>query len=189
MWWCSVALAHTWAKALLADLEKKLAALNNVNIKFLRPSYFMYNLFGMIPMIKGMNIMGSNFGGTGEKLVLTHTSDIADVLAAELLDLNFTGHSIRYIASDEREPNEIATVLSSAIGKPGIPWVTFTDEQALGGMLQAGLPETIANGYAEMGKALRTGEMQADYWKNKPVLSSIRLEDFAREFAAAFNAQ
>lgn len=132
--------------------------------------------------------MGANYGGTEEKLVLVHTNDIADALAEELLQLNFKGHSIRYIASDERSTDEIAAVLSNAIGKPGIPWVSFTDEQSLGGMLQAGLPQTIAEGYVALGKAIRTGEAQADYWKNKPALGKIKLEDFAKEFAAAFNA-
>lgn len=172
----------------LADMEKKLGALENTNIKFLRPSYFYYNLFSMIPLIKNMNIMGSNFGNSGEKLVLTHTSDIADVLSEELLHLNFTGHSNRYIASDEREVDDIAAVLGNAVGKPAVSWVTFTDEQALEGMLQAGLPESIAQGYVQMGKSLRTGEMQEDYWKNKPVPGKVKLEDFANEFVAAFNA-
>jgi uncharacterized protein YbjT (DUF2867 family) len=172
----------------LADLEKKLAPLSEVNVKFLRPSYFFYNLMGMIGLIKGMNIMGGNYMDGKEKLVMVHTSDIADVLSEELLSLNFNGHSIRYIASDERTTDEIATVLSNAIGKPGTPWVSFTDEQAMGGMLQAGLPETLAQGYTDLGKALRTGEAQADYWKNKPALGKVKLEDFAKEFAAAFNA-
>jgi uncharacterized protein YbjT (DUF2867 family) len=172
----------------LADLEKKLAPLNDVNVKFLRPSYFFYNLMGMAGLIKGMNIMGGNYMGSDEKLVLVHTSDIADVLSEELLSLNFKEHSIRYIASDERTTDEIATVLSNSIGKPGTPWVNFTDEQAMGGMLQAGLPETLAQGYTDLGRALRTGEAQADYWKNKPALGKVKLEDFAKEFAAAFNA-
>lgn len=172
----------------LADLEKKLAPLDGTNTRFLRPSYFMYNLHNMAGLIKGMNIMGANYGGTEEKLVLVHTNDIADALTEELLQLNFKGHSIRYIASDERSTDEIAAVLSNAIGKPGIPWVSFTDEQSLGGMLQAGLPQTIAEGYVALGKAIRTGEAQADYWKNKPALGKIKLEDFAKEFAAAFYA-
>ncbi len=173
----------------LADLEKKLGALSNVNLKFLRPSYFMYNLFGMIPLIQQQQIMGSNFGGTGEKLVLAHTDDIAAVLADELLHLDFTGHSSRYIASDEREPEEIAEVLSKAIGKPGIPWVVFTDEQSLNGMLQAGLPQQLAQGYMELGRGLRTGEVQRDYWKNRPEPGRTRLEDFAIAFAAAYEAE
>lgn len=173
----------------LADSEDLLNQLEGVNVKHLRPSFFMYNLFGMIPLIKGMKIMGGNYGGTGEKLALVHTDDIAEAATEEMLALSFTGKSVRYIAGDERTPEEIATVLSAAIGRPGIPWVVFSDEQSLEGMRQAGLSETIAEGYTSMGIAIRKGEMQADYWKNHPAtLAKTKLEDFAPAFAAAYNA-
>jgi len=172
----------------LGYAEEELLKLKEVNVKMLRPSYFFYNLFGMAGLIKNMNIMGSNFGSSDEKLILVHTSDIADVVAEELLGLKFTGHTVRYIASDERHPKEIAEVLSAAVGKPGTPWVEFTDEQALQGMLQSQLPATIANGYVELGAALRTGKMQEDYWKNKPQLGKVKLEDFAKEFVAVYNS-
>ena len=172
----------------LAYLEQQLKTLPNVAVKNLRPSYFFYNLFSLIPLIKNMNIMGSNFGTTEEKLVLTTTEDIAAAATKELLTLNFTGQTVRYISSDERHPNEIAAVLSAAIGKPGIPWVPFSDEQSLGGMLQAGLPETIAVGYTTMGKAIRDGEMQKDYWENKPTpTGTLTLEAFAKQFAVVYN--
>ena len=172
----------------LADFEDLLKKHNGINVKFLRPSYFMYNLFSMIPLIKGMNIIGGNFGSTDEKLILVHTNDIAEVAAEELLALNFTGFSVRYVAGDEKTSAEIATALSTAIGKPNIPWVVFTDEQSLEGMRGAGLTETMAEAYTTMGKALREGKMQEDYWKNRPALSKIKLEDFVNEFAVAFNA-
>ncbi len=172
----------------LGYAEEQLLKLKDVHVKMLRPSYFFYNLFGMAGMIKNMNIMGSNFGNSDEKLVLAHTSDIADVIAEELLGLKFTGHTVRYIASDERHPKEIAQVLSAAVGKPGTPWVEFTDEQALQGMLQSQLPATIANGYVELGVALRTGKMQEDYWKNRPQLGKVKLEDFVKEFVAVYNS-
>ena len=93
------------------------------------------------------------------------------------------------IASDEVSTAQIASALGSAIGKPDLAWVEFTDEQALGGMLQAGLPAEIANNYTEMGAALRTGKMSEDYWKHRPaVLGKIKLADFAKSFAIAFNA-
>lgn len=172
----------------LAYLEQQLNTLPNVAVKNLRPSYFFYNLYSMIPLIKNMNIMGSNFGATDEKLALTSTDDIAAAASEELLALNFTGQTVRYISTEERSPSEIASVLSAAIGKPGIPWVPFSDEQSLGGMLQAGLPETIAVGYTTMGKAIRDGEMQKDYWANKPnPTGSLTLEDFAKQFAVAYN--
>src|SRR5919202_2005048 len=46
----------------LYDAEQKLRKVEGLNTKALRPSYFMYNLFNMIGMVKGMNMMGSNFG-------------------------------------------------------------------------------------------------------------------------------
>jgi hypothetical protein len=39
-----------------------------------------------------------------------------------------------------------------------------------------------------MGRALREGTMQKDYWKNRPLLGKVNLNNFAKEFAAAFNA-
>jgi uncharacterized protein YbjT (DUF2867 family) len=172
----------------LADFEDLLKKQADLNVKFLRPSYFMYNLFAMIGLIKGVGITGGNFGGGEEKIVLVHTNDIAAAAAEELLSLNFTGTSVRYIAGDEKTGAEIATALGNAVEKPGTPWVVFTDEQSLEGMKQAGLNETMSEAYTTMGRALREGKMQEDYWKNRPVLGKVKLEDFVKEFAAAFNA-
>ncbi|XVJ67821.1 MAG: NAD(P)H-binding protein [Lacibacter sp.] len=172
----------------LAYLEQQLEAAGTDN-KFLRPSYFYYNLFGQIPLIKGMGIMGANMGSPDTKLVLTHTDEIADAAAEELLNLSFTGSSVRYIASDERSTSEIASVLGNAIGKENLQWILFSDEQMKAGLLQTGLAEVFAQGYTEMGVALRSGEMEADYWNNRPAqLGNIKLEDFAKEFAAVYNA-
>ncbi len=172
----------------IAYLEEKLNELPNVNAVYLRPSYFYYNLFSMIPMIKNAGIMGGTQAAS-HKMVLTHTSDIADVATEVLLKPDFTGKTVRYIGSDEHTWADITKVLSEAVGKQGAPWIEFTDEQSYDAMLQAGLPATIAEGYVSMGKALRTNEMQADYWKNHPQqLGRIKLADFAKEFIAVYNA-
>jgi uncharacterized protein YbjT (DUF2867 family) len=171
----------------LYDTEQKLRQVPGLNTKSLRPSYFMYNLFAMVGMVKGMNSMGSNFGGS--PVALTHTSDIADVAIQELVNLDFTGFRVRYIASDERTGTEIAQVLGAAIGKPDVPWVVFSDEQNKQGLLQAGLNEEMAEEYTKLGQALGDGRLQSDYMDNKPAFGKIKLEDFARnEFAPAFNA-
>ncbi|MEO7983443.1 MAG: NAD-dependent dehydratase [Bacteroidota bacterium] len=172
----------------LYKVEQALNALPGVNIKHLRPAYFFANLLANTGMAKQLNIIGSNFGGGEEKMVLADTSDIAAVALEELSTLSFTGHSVRYIASDERTTAEIAALIGSAIDKPSLPWVVFTDEQALGGMLQAGLPEELAKNYVEMGASLRSGKMEEDYWENHPAsLGKIKLEDFAKTFAAVYN--
>jgi uncharacterized protein YbjT (DUF2867 family) len=171
----------------LAYLEKLLNELTDVQTIFLRPSYFYYNFFSMIPLIKNMGIMGSNISAD-HKIALTHTNDIADAAIDVLLNDKFNGKQIIYIASDEKTFKEVANVLGNSIGKPDLAWVEFTDEQSLAGMLQSGLSQTLATGYTEMGKAIRSKAMEADYWINKPTqLGKVKLADFANEFAIAFN--
>jgi len=170
----------------LYRVEQALNALSDVNIRYLRPSYFYHNLLANVGMIKHANIIGGNFGD--DKTTLVHPNDIAAVAAEELLKLDFRGHSIRYIAGDERTGQEIASVIGSAIGKPDLPWIVFSDEQNLQGAIQAGLSEEVAKNYTEMGHAMRTGTFYEEYNHNKPSFSKTKLEDFAKEFASAYNA-
>ena len=170
----------------LAYLEEKLLTVSDINTTFLRPSYFFNNLYSQSGLIKNAGIAGSNFGSTDEKLVLVQTDHIASEATKQLLDTDFTGNRIVYIANDERHPNEIADVLSASIGKPGTPWLTFTDEQAFQGMVDAGMNEGFAKLYVAMGKAIREGKLQEHYWQNRPSqLGSFKLEDFAKDFAKA----
>jgi uncharacterized protein YbjT (DUF2867 family) len=169
----------------LYDFEQLLNNIQGLNVKHLRPSFFYYNFLAQISLVKQAGILGANYGD-GEKIFLVHTRDIAAAAIEELLNLKFTGTSIRYILGDERSGKEVAAVLGKAIGKE-INWVVFSDDQQKQGLLQAGLSETHAQGYTDMGKAMREGIMQADARKLKPALSPIKLEDFAIEFAAAFN--
>jgi uncharacterized protein YbjT (DUF2867 family) len=171
----------------LHDVEKLFNAIPGINIKHLRPAFFFYNFYAQIPLIEQAGILGANYGEKG-KLFLVHTRDIAAVALEELMALNFIGNSVRYIIGDERSGNEIAQALGQSIGKP-LTWVEFTDEQQKQGLLQAGLPETHAQGYTDMGRALREGKMQEDAVRNKPAFASTKLEDFAREFGEAFKAK
>ena len=170
----------------LSYFEKLLNTTPGLNIKHLRPAYFYSNFLAQIGMIKQAGIMGGNFG-EGEKLFLTHTNDIAAAALEELLNLKFSGNSVRYIISDERSGKEIAQATGNAIGID-LPWVVFTDDQQKQGLLQAGLSETHAENYTTLGRALREGYMQAHARANKPQFGNTKLEDFAKEFAVAYNS-
>jgi uncharacterized protein YbjT (DUF2867 family) len=158
--------------------------LDGVAVKHLRPGFFYTNFYANVDMIKHANIIGSNFGAE-TNMVLVHPNDIAEA-AAEELQSNFTGKSVRYIASDEKTAGQVARALGTAIGKPELPWIEFTDADNIAGAIGAGLPEEIATNYTEMGTSVRSGKMFEDYYKNRPVLSKTKLEDFAGEFAGAF---
>jgi uncharacterized protein YbjT (DUF2867 family) len=169
------------------DVEQIYKQLDGVAIKHLRPAFFYTNLLANIDMIKHLGFLGANYGDNS-RVVLVHPNDIAEV-AAEELQSDFTGTSIRYISSDDRTTNEIASVLGAAIGKPDLKWVDFTDEQALQGIQQAGLPAEIARNYVEMGTAVKSAILWEDYDKHKSTqFGQTKLEDFAAEFAEKFNA-
>lgn len=171
----------------LGYLEEALSKLD-IHVKILRPSYFFYNLHAMGDMLRHAGIMGSNFGGTADPIALTHTRDIAEVAAKHLLAADFEGQTIEYIVSDERTSADIARVLGTAVGKPETPWIPFSDEEALQGMIQGGLSEDMATRYVEMGRAFREGKATEHYVNHKPAFGKVKLEDFAQEFKAAYEA-
>jgi len=51
---------------------------------------------------------------------------------------------------------------------------------------QSGFPKETADKYVEMFSALGGGKFLEDYWKHRPEFGKIKLEDFAKEFAAGY---
>jgi uncharacterized protein YbjT (DUF2867 family) len=169
--------------------EQTLRAVPGLNLLSLRPGYFYYNFFGNLSMIKNAGIIGSNFGGNEDKLIMSSTDDIASAAASALQQLDFSGFTVRYLVSDELNSQEIAQKIGNAIGKPELPWIVFTDEQAEQGLLGAGLPAENARNYVEMGTAIRSGKMFEDYQTDTvKVKGNTSFEAFLPQFKAAFEA-
>jgi len=158
---------------------------DDVSIKFMRPVGFYYNMFAFIPTIKTQGAIVSNYGGD-VKNPWVSPLDIAAVIAEEM-EKPFDGREIRYIASDEVSPNEVAGVLGEAIGKPDLKWLAIPDEQLLNGMVAAGMNSNIAKGLVEMNAGFHRGPLYEDYYLHRPaVFGKVKLTDFAKDFAAAF---
>lgn len=170
----------------LYSVEQSLNALTGTDVLHLRPAFFYQNLLANIGMIKHMGIIGANYG-EGSTMVMVDPSDIAAVAAEALLHPDFTGKTVRYITSAELPTTEIAAVLGNAIGKPDLKWINFADADSKAGMMQAGLSEEVAANYVEMGTAVRSGEMAADYLKQGGVRGKTSFSDFAQVFAHAFS--
>ncbi|WP_184548643.1 NAD(P)H-binding protein [Mucilaginibacter sp. FT3.2] len=169
------------------DVEGILSGIDNVAIRFIRAPFFYVNLFNDIPLIKHQGILGANYPADA-RLVMVHPTDIAAAIAEEI-EADFTGKSVRYIVSDQTTTTQLATALGTAIGKPELPWIEFTDEQTLNGMLQAGLPPEMTKNFVEMGTAIRSGVIWEDYDLHRPATSGkVKLHDFAKEFAEKYNA-
>jgi uncharacterized protein YbjT (DUF2867 family) len=170
----------------LYAVEQSLNDLSGVNVRHLRPGFFFTNFLSSIGMIHDKGIIGGNYGENAN-MILSHPSDIAEAASKELLDLSFKGKSVRYIASDEKSTNQVASILGKAIGKSDLSWVNFSDKDTLSGMIQMGLPEEVARNYTEMGSAMRSGEMESDFNMNRPsVFGKTKLETWAPVFATVY---
>jgi len=179
--------AHLYAgTGLISGSNRVEAILDGLGIQLthMRPTFFYYNLFTLIGMIKAVGYMGNVYGGN-DKLAMVSPVDIADAIVDEIE--NPAGSAVRYVGSDDRSCNEVAKVLGTAIGMPDLEWRTLTKEQVLTSLVNNGHSEDVAHHLLELGEAIHTGRLREEYDKNKPTLGRVKLEDFAVEFAKMFN--
>jgi len=166
-------------------LETTLGKLSEVDITFMRPVAFYYNLFGFIAGIKNTGFIASNYGAD-DRIAWVSPIDIAAAVADEL-ETPLIGLKVRYVASDEPSCNEIASLLGAAIGKPDLKWIVISDEQLQGGLESFGVSKQIATGLVEMNASMHRGQLFEDYYKNRPVLGKVKIAEFAKEFAAVYD--
>jgi uncharacterized protein YbjT (DUF2867 family) len=111
----------------LHDQEQRLNKLEGVNIVHLRPTYFMENLFSQIPMIREMGINGTAIRGD-QRFPIIATQDVATIASRYLLDLGFTGVSVReLLGPKDLSMNEMTDILGEALGMEEVdrraqPW-------------------------------------------------------------------
>jgi uncharacterized protein YbjT (DUF2867 family) len=168
------------------DVENILNQLqNNVSIKFMRPVGFYTNIFREMETIKTEAAIIQNYGGDAKEPWVSPL-DIASAIAEEM-EKPFEGRTIRYIASEEISPNEIAKILGKAIGVPNLKWQVMSDEELFNAWIAIGFNPEIAKGYIEMKAAQGTKVLYEDYYKKLPVLGKTKFADFAIDFAKAYN--
>ena len=166
--------------------ENAFRKIPGISLTHMRPTAFYYNLFGFVNRIKKEGVIASNYGAE-DRIPWVSPIDIAAAVAEELVT-PMEGLKVRYVASDEPTCNEIASLLGAAIGKPDLKWVIITNEETQSALEAAGIPSRVAAGLVEMNASIHTGLLSEDYYRHRPtVLGKVKLVDFAKEFAAAFN--
>jgi len=172
----------------LYPLEQGLKHIKGLSSVALRAGYFFENLYGSIGMFKHAGINGSPLKGD-IKVAMVHTSDIATKAIEHFLNFNFVGHKHVFVAGPEdltmtETTNQINEVLGTHL-----PYITFSKEDGLKGMLDAGLPPTIANGYSEMNECMNSGKFNEGYVRTRENTTPTSLKWFLEnEFKHAYNA-
>ena len=165
-------------------VEHMLDKLPGIKLTHLRPTSFYYNLESFKPTIKEQNAIMANFGK--DKIPMVSTKDIADAVAEELVKTADV-QKYRYVCSDERTGEEIATVLGKALDKPDLKWNIISDEDMQDGMEASGMPEHIATSLVDLYACIRSGKLGEEYERQKPQkMGKVKLEEYAKEFANNF---
>jgi uncharacterized protein YbjT (DUF2867 family) len=167
------------------DVEVILNNLADVAVTFMRPVAFMYNLHGYLAMIKSQGVIAANYGAE-DIIPWVSPIDIAAAIAEEF-ETPLVGKKVCYVASEELTGNQTASILGAAIGKPDLKWILVSNDEMQKGLETVGMNPQIAAELVEMYAALHTGLLSEDYFRNRPaVMGQVKLADFAKEFAAAY---
>jgi uncharacterized protein YbjT (DUF2867 family) len=174
----------------LGEFENAIRTLPGVDVLALRPAYFMENTFASVGMIQQAGINGG-VQKADISAPLIHTSDVATVAAQRLLDLSFSGFSHEFIVGpSDLTMLEVTTSIGEAIGKPALPYIEFSSADGKAGMVQAGLPETIAQGYVEMAEATNNGNLFEGYDRSAATVMPTSWDWFLEnQLKHAFNQQ
>jgi uncharacterized protein YbjT (DUF2867 family) len=162
----------------LARQEKRLNELTDVDVLHLRPSYFMENLLGNIPIIKNMQVNGSPIAADRAFPIIA-TADVARAAAEQLTSATWSGKSVQpLLGPKDYTMNEVTSVLSNAIGQPNLPYVQFPFDQAKQGMMQMGLNESFADAYIGLSDGINHGVFNLEKRDNTSTTPTT-IEEFA----------
>jgi uncharacterized protein YbjT (DUF2867 family) len=171
----------------LHNVEQKLNRIAGLNILYLRPGYFMENLFMSIAPLRSMGILPG--GLTGDlPMPWIATKDIGAYAAVRLAARDFSGSSTQELHGQrDISMKEAASVVGKAVGKPNLGYMQVPFMMLEPALVQMGLPKGTAALLIEMWKGANAGLIVPLEPRSAKNTTPTTLESFASEvFAPAF---
>ena len=163
--------------------EARLNAIEGLHVVHLRPAYFMENLLANLPLIQHMGITGSAMR-PDLAFPMIATQDIA-ARAADVFDADLPNHSAHLLLGPRNYTmTEAAQAIGQAIGKPDLPYVPFSYDDAKKGMLQGGLSESMANLYDEMTRNMNAEKAMVNEPRTPENTTPTTIDTFAQQVFA-----
>ncbi len=172
----------------LHGFERKLNAVERLNVLHLRPAYFMENHLSAIQMIQMMGIYGGALK-PDLKIPMIATRDIGTYAAERLLNLDFSGKRTQELLGErDLSMTEVAAVISRGIGKPDLRYVQFSYEQVEQTLVQMGLSPKTAAYLIEMFQGMNNGIVAGLEPQSAANTTATSMETFVKEvFAPAYS--
>ena len=174
----------------LHSLEKKLEAIENLNVLSLRCGYFMENLLPQIGIIQSMGFMAGPVRAD-VPLPMIDTRDIGAVAAESLAKLDFVGMQTRELLGARHVTyTEAAKIIGAAIGKPDLTYRQVPASVLKPAMMQMGMSSNMVDLLLEMSDGLNTGHMKSQEPRSARNTTATTLETFVAEvFAPAYRGK
>ena len=174
----------------LHRFEKKLNAIEKLNVLHLRPAYFFESHLNSINMIQ---MMGMICGALKADLAMPQiaTRDIGAFAAERLLKLDFNAKQTReLLGQGDLSMNEVATAIGRAIGKSDLRYAQFPYDQVEQFLLQMGTPARTASYFIEMFRGINEGIVGATEPRTAENTTLTSIETFVKEaFLPAYQGQ
>lgn len=172
----------------LRDQEQRLNQLDSAHILHLRPTFFMENMLMNIDMIKNKGVNGGHIRGD-LPFAMIATADVAEVAAQHLLELDFSGKTVRELLGPRDISMEEATrIIGEKIDKPDLQYVLFSREEYINGLLQAGLSKDMAEQLAELDAGINDRLFASDEPRTHENRTSTDFRQFADFFAQIYKS-
>ena len=169
----------------LHELEQRLREIPNLNVLSIRAGYFMENFLMNVDIVRTMGVLGSPTPGHAP-LALIAAADIGRYTARRLHALDFSGFEVANLIGPSLVTMEdVAKALGPAIGKPDLPYVKLSYEDAKKGLMEAGLRPQLATLYIELYQGAAAGLLQPEPG-TAVVNTETPIQEFAQTFAAAY---
>jgi uncharacterized protein YbjT (DUF2867 family) len=168
--------------------EERLKRLKGTNVLLLRPVSFFENFYGAIGLIKQEGIIGDCVA-SDLAIPMIATRDIADVAAQALNARGWQGVVVRELLGQrDLSYREATRILGERIGRPDLQYVQFSYADEAQTLVQVGLSESFAHLYVEMTHAFNEEKLKPREGRTSENTTPTRFEDFADEFARAYQA-
>jgi uncharacterized protein YbjT (DUF2867 family) len=168
--------------------ERRLRALDRVNLMILRPGSFFEGFYAALDTIRHEGVIADSVAPEA-KVPMVATADIAAVAVGALRERNWSGVVVReLIGPRDLTYTEAAATIGAAIGQP-LPYVQLPDEELMAILTEAaGFSPDFAALFVEFNQALSEGRLHSLEGRNESNTTPTAFEEFAAELAHAYAA-
>jgi uncharacterized protein YbjT (DUF2867 family) len=162
-------------------MEQKLNRIAGLNVLYLRPGYFMENLFMSIAPLRSMGTLPGGLASDAPMPWIA-TKDVGAYAATRLTARDFSGSSIQELHGQrDISMKEAASIVGNSIGKPNLGYMQVPFMMLEPALVQMGLPKRTAALLIEMWKGANAGLIASQEARSAKNTTSTTLETFASE--------